>query len=61
MAGVELEGNDFIIFRVIRDDSNFSVKADVSRFEAVFAEDMVVLLDMASHPELIEEGLSLER
>lgn len=56
VGGIQLEENDLNIIRVLGGDSLNS--SDGAKWEPAFAEDVIVLLDTAAHPELAEEGIA---
>lgn len=56
VGGIQLEENDLNIIRVLGADSFNS--SDGAKWEPAFAEDIIVLLDTAAHPELAEEGIA---
>ncbi|MCJ1284584.1 hypothetical protein MMC26_003917 [Xylographa opegraphella] len=57
--GIELDENDLTIVRLLGKDTVHDVKyGDEPQWEAAFSEDVIVLLDTASHPELLDEGLA---
>jgi isoleucyl-tRNA synthetase len=65
--GIELAGNDLTLVRVIGngDGSNGSPNTPDgsgtdAQWEPAFADDMIVLLDVAPHPDLVEEGVARE-
>jgi isoleucyl-tRNA synthetase len=55
--GIRLDENDLTIVRVLGKDTLIS-NADGPQWEAAFSEDIIVLLDTAPHPELLDEGLA---
>ena len=55
--GIELEENDLTIVRVLGKDKIRDSKLDGPQWEAAFSEDFMILLDTASYPELLDEGL----
>ena len=57
VGGIQLEENDLNIIRVLGAESLNSA-ADGPKWEPAFAEDVIVLLDTAPHPELAEEGIA---
>lgn len=58
IKGIELEGSDLTIGRVIAKDSAHLVKDEGVQYEPAFLEDMIILLDTAAHPELIDDGIA---
>ncbi|KAI1136218.1 isoleucyl-tRNA synthetase [Hypoxylon sp. FL0543] len=58
IKGIELEGNDLNIVRVVAKDNPNIVKDEGVQYEPAFSEDMIILLDTASHPELIDDGIA---
>lgn len=56
--GIELGENDLAIVRVLGKDSLPSAEGDGPKWEPAFAEDMIVLLDAAAHPELLGDGFA---
>lgn len=58
IEGIELEGSDLSIVRVVAKDNPNMVKDDGVQYEPAFSDDMIVLLDTASHPELIDDGIA---
>ncbi|KXX74756.1 Isoleucine--tRNA ligase, cytoplasmic [Madurella mycetomatis] len=65
IKGIELTENDLSIVRVIGKGHNSNAGDDGKdgggvQWEPAFADDMIVLLDVASRPELVEEGLARE-
>lgn len=60
IEGIELDENDLSIVRTMRMESSVD---DIGgghgpQWEPAFDEDVVILLDAAPHPELMEEGLA---
>ena len=61
LQGILLEENDLTIVRVLRKQDNADTPGqDGPRWEPAFAEDLIVLLDAAPHPELMDEGIARE-
>lgn len=65
IEGIELAENDLSLVRVIGKGHNSTVHDDGkdgggAQWEPAFADDMIVLLDVALHPELVEEDLARE-
>lgn len=58
IGGIELEENDLTIVRVLGKDKIGDTNKDGPQWEAAFSEDIIILLDSASHPELLDEGLA---
>ncbi len=58
VAGIQLEENDLTIVRVL--GTNDAGSSDGRKWEPAFEEDVIVLLDVSSHPELQEEGFARE-
>ena len=58
VAGIELEDTDLTIVRVLPEDKATSKDKDGPQFEAAFSNDAIVLLDVAPHPELLNDGLA---
>ncbi|KAI0880616.1 isoleucyl-tRNA synthetase [Annulohypoxylon maeteangense] len=58
IQGIELEGSDLSIVRVVAKDNPDIVKDEGVQYEPAFSDDMIVLLDTASHPELIDDGIA---
>lgn len=58
VAGIRLEENDLTIVRVL--GTNDAASSDERKWEPAFEEDIIVLLDVSSHPELQEEGFARE-
>lgn len=58
IKGIELEGSDLTIVRVIAKDNSNMVKEEGVQYEPAFLEDMIILLDTAAHPELIDDGIA---
>lgn len=58
IKGIELEGNDISIVRAVAKDNPNIVKDEGVQYEPAFLEDMIILLDTASHPELIDDGIA---
>ncbi|KAL7623498.1 hypothetical protein AAE478_007181 [Parahypoxylon ruwenzoriense] len=58
IQGIELEGNDLNIVRVLAKDNPNIVGNDGVQYEPAFSEDMIILLDTASHPELVDDGIA---
>lgn len=58
IKGIELEGSDINIVRVIAKENPDIVKDEGVQYEPAFLEDMIILLDTASHPELVEDGIA---
>ncbi|KAH6845077.1 isoleucyl-tRNA synthetase [Chaetomium sp. MPI-CAGE-AT-0009] len=58
VGGAVLGEGDLTLVRVIGDgEREAGSEEGAPQWEAAFADDMVVLLDVAPHPELVEEGL----
>ena len=57
VGGIELGETDLNIIRVLGDQAQ-AKSEDGPKWEPGFAEDVIVLLDTASHPELAEEGVA---
>jgi isoleucyl-tRNA synthetase len=55
--GIELDENDLSIVRVLGKDT-VRDSNDGPQWEVAFSEDVIVLLDTAPHPELLDEGLA---
>ncbi|GAB1315652.1 Methionyl/Valyl/Leucyl/Isoleucyl-tRNA synthetase anticodon-binding domain-containing protein [Madurella fahalii] len=65
IEGIELAENDLSLVRVIGKGNNSNADGDENdgggvQWEPAFADDMIVLLDTAPHPELVEESLACE-
>ncbi|KAH6617585.1 isoleucyl-tRNA synthetase [Chaetomium tenue] len=60
VAGIELAENDLTIVRVIGNDRAKTDSENGPQWEPAFADDMIVLLDAAPHPELVDEGVARE-
>ncbi|KND92086.1 Isoleucine--tRNA ligase, cytoplasmic [Tolypocladium ophioglossoides CBS 100239] len=61
IGDIELEENDLAIVRVLHKEATTANEGeDGPRWEPAFADEVLVLLDMAPHPELVEEGLARE-
>ncbi|KAI0155361.1 isoleucyl-tRNA synthetase [Hypoxylon sp. FL1284] len=58
IKGIELEGSDLTIVRVIAKDNSHIAKDEGVQYEPAFLEDMIILLDTAAHPELIDDGIA---
>ncbi|KAI8964343.1 isoleucyl-tRNA synthetase [Daldinia sp. FL1419] len=58
IKGIELEGNDISIVRTVVKDNPNIAKDEGVQYEPAFLEDMIILLDTASHPELINDGIA---
>ncbi|KAI2615725.1 isoleucyl-tRNA synthetase [Hypomontagnella submonticulosa] len=58
VKGIELEGDDINIVRAIAADNPNIAKDDGVVYEPAFLEDMIILLDTASHPELVDDGIA---
>lgn len=58
--GIELDENDLTIVRVLGKESSDLGNGAGPQWEPAFSEDIMILLDAAPHPELIEEGLARE-
>jgi isoleucyl-tRNA synthetase len=56
--GIELDENDLTVVRVLGKDAAHGTNEDGPRWEAAFLEDVIVLVDTAPHPELLEEALA---
>lgn len=56
LEGIRLEPGDITIVRSV-DQASAGAGSDGAKWEAAFAEDMMVLLDTTTHAELQEEGL----
>ncbi|KAK4156975.1 isoleucyl-tRNA synthetase [Chaetomidium leptoderma] len=54
LDGISLGEGDLTLVRVIGEGTE---RSGAPQWEPAFADDMVVLLDIAPHPELVEEGL----
>lgn len=58
IEGIELEENDLNIVRVLGAHAlHDSAQGDGPKWEASFSEDIIILLDVAPHPELLSDGL----
>lgn len=57
VGGIELGETDLNIIRVLGDQAQAESK-DGSKWEPAFAEDVIVLIDTAPHPELAAEGVA---
>ncbi len=56
--GISLSEGDLTLVRVIgKVQGSGSDQKDGPQWEPAFADDMIVLMDVAPHPELVEEGL----
>lgn len=55
--GIELEENDLTVVRVLGKDEVRDPKLDGPHWEAAFSEDSIILLDTASYPALLGEGI----
>ena len=58
--GIELGEDDLTLVRVVGKETSASADGSGPDWEAAFAEDVIVLLDTAAHPELSDEGLARE-
>lgn len=58
VGGIQLGEDDLNIIRVLGADSLNNSSGDGAKWEPAFAEDIIVLLDTAPHPELAEEGIA---
>ncbi len=59
VEGIELEEGDITMARVLK-EATANDSEHGPKWQAIFAESMVVLLDTTPHPELAEEGLARE-
>ncbi|PNY29521.1 Isoleucine-tRNA ligase, cytoplasmic [Tolypocladium capitatum] len=59
IEGIELEENDLSLVRVLHKEAA-TANDEGPQWEPAFADDILVLLDMAPHPELVDEGLARE-
>ena len=59
IQGIELDESDLTVMRVMAKGTNGSSEG-AAQWEAAFAEDAIVLLDAAPHPELVDEGIARE-
>jgi isoleucyl-tRNA synthetase len=58
LGGITLGEGDLTLVRVVGDGKQEAELSEgAPQWEAALADDMVVLLDVAPHPELVEEGL----
>jgi isoleucyl-tRNA synthetase len=58
LDGIKLGEGDLTLVRVIENGKQEAGRSEGEpQWEAAFADDMVVLLDVAPHPEQVEEGL----
>lgn len=60
IEGIELEENDLNIVRVLGasvPNGSAAEEAHGPKWEASFSEDVILLLDVAPHPELLSDGL----
>ncbi|KAK5164697.1 hypothetical protein LTR04_001752 [Oleoguttula sp. CCFEE 6159] len=55
VAGIELGADDLLVKRGIKEGGNADLEPAVDA-----ADDVLVILDVASHPELVQEGLARE-
>ncbi|ROW15203.1 hypothetical protein VPNG_03056 [Cytospora leucostoma] len=59
IEGIQLEENDLNIVRVLGARSlGRSIQEDGPKWEASFSEDVIVILDVAPHPEMLGDGLA---
>ncbi|KAI6359405.1 hypothetical protein MCOR25_007061 [Pyricularia grisea] len=58
VGGIELDENDLTIVRVLAQDDSGQRSDESLRWEASFDLAVVVLLDAAPHPELLDGGLA---
>lgn len=58
LGGIELDENDLTVVRVLGKDTAHGSHKDEPQWEAAVSEDIIVLLDPAPHPELLDEGLA---
>ncbi|KAI9836672.1 MAG: hypothetical protein M1819_001308 [Sarea resinae] len=58
--GIELNEHDLTIVRVLGKETAYDLNEVGPRWEAAFSEDVIVLLDTASHADLLNEGLARE-
>ncbi|KAK1766144.1 tRNA synthetases class I-domain-containing protein [Phialemonium atrogriseum] len=58
VGGIELEGDDLTIVRILGQDTPGSSDKEGPQYEPSFSRDVITLLDTASHPELVDEGLT---
>ena len=56
--GIELEGEDLTIVRVVGKEILEPADKDGPQYEPAFSKDFIILLDAASHPELLDDGLA---
>jgi len=55
--GIQLDETDLNIIRVFANETAKASEKDGPQFEAAFSTDVIVLLDCAPHPELLDDGL----
>lgn len=60
IQNIELDENDLTIVRMMTKDSTATAVGSGPQWEPAFADDAIVLLDAAPHPELVDEGLARE-
>lgn len=58
VAGIELDDTDLTIVRVLPEDKAASKEEHGPQFEAAFSSSTIILLDVAPHPELLNDGLA---
>ncbi|KUL88822.1 hypothetical protein ZTR_03471 [Talaromyces verruculosus] len=57
--GIELDENDLTIVRVLGNDTTAGPNdAEGPKWEAAFSDDIIVLVDIATHPEQLTEALA---
>lgn len=56
--GLQLEGNDLAIVRILGKNTRRDSNSGGPQWEAASSDDFRILLDIASHPELLDEGLN---
>lgn len=60
IQNIELDENDLTIVRMMDKDSSATAVGSGPQWEPAFADEAIVLLDAAPHPELVDEGLARE-
>lgn len=60
IQNIELDENDLTIVRMMTKDATATAVGSGPQWEPAFADDAIVLLDAAPHPELVDEGLARE-
>ncbi|KAK5995878.1 Isoleucyl-tRNA synthetase [Cladobotryum mycophilum] len=57
VEGIQLNENDLTIVRVMGNDTAEAANKQGQKWEPAFSDDLMVLLDVAPHPELMDEAL----